>query len=310
MKRPVVVGGASVDMKARPLGNLLHGTSNIGVVERTTGGVALNISLNLSKLKLSHILITLTGDDADGSYIREACKAARVDTSLVRMVDDGHTAVYQAVMDNSGDLYVGISAMSIFDRLTPAFLSDFEPALADASFIVADTNIPSETLVYLSTICRKDMIPFWVEPTAVDKCGRLLPALSDITYLSPNIEELQELAGASLDTVQDLYEAARDLVEEGVEHVFVTMGAEGVAWVNRDGYQHLPSRTVSVRDVNGAGDAFVSAAIWAILKGLPMEKALTYGNAAALLAIGVHESVCSDLTPELLEYKQKEYYGQ
>ncbi|MHC9542221.1 MAG: carbohydrate kinase family protein [Vulcanimicrobiota bacterium] len=309
MKRPVVVGGASVDLKARPLGNLLHGTSNIGVVERTTGGVALNISLNLARLKLSHILVTLTGDDADGAYIREVCKASRVDTSLVRMEQGERTAIYQAVMDNSGELYVGISAMSIFDRLTPAFLSDFEPVLSDASFIVADTNIPSETLVFLSTICSRDMIPLWVEPTAIDKCGKLLPALSGITYLSPNIEELQELAGTPLGTIQDLYEAARDLVEEGVEHVFVTMGAEGVVWVTRDGYQHLPSRSVSVRDVNGAGDAFVSAVIWAILKGLPMEKALTYGNAAALLTIGVHESVYSALTPELLEYKQKEYYG-
>ncbi len=309
MKRPVVVGGASVDLKARPLGNLLHGTSNIGVVERTTGGVALNISLNLAQLKLSHILITLVGDDADGAYIREVCKASRIDTSLVRTEQGERTALYQAVMDNSGELYVGISAMSIFDRLTPVFLSGFESVLSDASFIIADTNIPSETLIYLSSLCQRDMIPLWIEPTALDKCGKLLPALSGITYLSPNAEELEALAGTPLGTPVNLYEAARDLVEEGVEHVFVTMGAEGVIWVTRDGYRHLPSRRVSVRDVNGAGDAFVAAVIWAVLKGLPMEKALTYGTTAALLTIGVNESVYAALTPELLEYKQKEYYG-
>jgi pseudouridine kinase len=309
MKRPVVIGGASIDLKARPLGNLVHGTSNIGMVERTTGGVALNISLNLARLKLSHILVTMVGDDADGAYIREVCKASRIDTSLVRIEQGERTAIYQAVMDNSGELYIGISAMSIFDRLTPAFLSDFESVLADASFIVTDTNIPSETLLYLSSLCQKDMIPLWVEPTALDKCGKLLPALSGITYLSPNAEELQELAGTPLGTPDDLVEAARDLVEEGVEHVFVTMGSDGVVWVTRDGYHHLPSRPVTVRDVNGAGDSFVAAVIWAILKGAPMEKALTYGNAAALLTIGAHESVCPDLTPELLEYKQKEYYG-
>jgi pseudouridine kinase len=307
MKKPVVIGGASVDLKGRPDGKLVFHTSNRGSLEKSTGGVAFNIALSLARLGIPPHFITLRGDDPEGRYIEEMCKKGGITTNHVIIAEDEKTAVYHAILDEKGELSVGIAAMKIYDSLTPSRIMPFEPLIREAPLVVADANPPAETLHYLSRLCREYNVPLFIEPTAADKCCKIFPSLEGVTYLSPNLEELEALHGKPMGSYEELLAAARHLVEKGIGQVFVTLGREGVLWVNAEGSLHRNTVEIEAKDVTGAGDAFVSGIVWALLHEISLRDALSYGIAASILTIQVYESVHPDLSPELLKTLRNEY---
>ena len=61
-------------------------------------------------------------------------------------------------------------------------------------------------------------------------------------------------------------------------------------------YTEEPYRNIEVVDRIGSGDAYVSGVLYAILSGLPMQKAVEYGNAMAALKETVAGDIpCTDL---------------
>lgn len=301
MNNPLVIGGAAVDLKGLPLAALKPGASNLGVLRRSTGGVGLNIALNLAALGLQPAFISLAGNDGDGDFIVARCRAAGLDTARVARVDDEATAVFSAIIDEKGGLVAGISAMAIFERLTPAFLEPHRELIAAAPLVVMDANAPEETVAWVSALARERGVPLWLEPTAFDTCGRIRRHLAGATWVSPNVEELEALAGRRAGSPRDRLEAARQLLAMGVREVFVTCGDDGVLHVAADAESAVPAPVVSATDATGAGDAFVAGTVAGLLAGLATPAALRRGMAAAHLTLQVPESVHPGLSPALLE---------
>ncbi|MEU1671412.1 5-dehydro-2-deoxygluconokinase [Streptomyces roseifaciens] len=78
--------------------------------------------------------------------------------------------------------------------------------------------------------------------------------------------------------------AARALLAAGVELAVVKRGPEGVLAVHRDGTTaEVPPVKVEVVNGLGAGDAFGGALCHGLLAGWPLERTLTYANAAGAL---------------------------
>ncbi|MEH6378291.1 PfkB family carbohydrate kinase, partial [Streptomyces sp. KLMMK] len=78
--------------------------------------------------------------------------------------------------------------------------------------------------------------------------------------------------------------AARALLAAGVELAVVKRGPEGVLAVHRDGTTaEVPPVEVEVVNGLGAGDAFGGALCHGLLAGWPLDRTLTYANAAGAL---------------------------
>lgn len=306
MIKPVIIGGATIDIKGKPFNKLVPGTSNAGLIEKTTGGVGFNICLNLAKLGLKPSLVTLIGNDAEGKLLKSICKTSNIDTSSVSVIKDEVTATYHAIIDEDGGLFGAIAAMNIFDKLTPEILSQHEEMLLKAPFIIADTNPPPETLEYISDLCFNNKIPLWIEPASSDKAWKILGCLKGITYLSPNTEELEVLVGRSLNDNSELISAGAELKEKGVQNVFITCDKDGVIWISDNEVIHRKNKEEQVTDTTGAGDAFVAGTIWSLSNGFTIKESINYGMCAAILTIDVYESVNPFLNEELLKSTLKE----
>lgn len=298
-----------VDLKGWPRHRLVPHTSNIGTLGRRPGGVAFNIAANLARLGCHPTFLSAVGDDPDGDYLLGQCALPGIDTGRVRRVAGASTPVYLAVLDESGDLAVAVAAMDLCDVMTPELLGIDDALGEHPPLVLADANLPPATLDHLARSCRQHDVPLWVEPTTADKCQRLRSCLDSITFLSPNHEELEVLVGRPLPADADLHEGARCLVAQGVAHVFVTLGPQGVLWVSREGARWHATASVPVRDVTGAGDAFVAGAAWAIAQGLPMQEAVDCGIASSLLAIQVVDSVPPALGPALVHATRQRFLG-
>lgn len=283
MKKILVIGGATIDLKASPKKTLLEGTSNIGSISLSLGGVAFNIARNLASLQFPVSFISSVGKDFYGEKIIEECGKFKID--YYNICSEKTTAIYDAVLSHTGELAVAIAAMDIFEDITPAAIEPFYGQIKSSRMVVCDTNIPLTTIEAIANVCRKNSIELMIDPTAEDKCHKLKNVMHCIDYLSPNDEELEVLSGMNVKNMTAREKAARKLLGKGVRNVIVSCGENGAVFVNADRTIIENAFNVRAVDVTGAGDSLIAAVIGGILDGESHREALLSGIAAASATI-------------------------
>jgi 6-phosphofructokinase 2 len=115
----------------------------------------------------------------------------------------------------------------------------------------------------------------------------LAAALAEGVYLvKPNLRELTELCGQTLDTPAQWHAAARALVAGGqAEVVALTLGHLGALLVTRDDAWNAPPLPIQVASAVGAGDSFVGGMVWALQHHRPLTDAFAWGVAAGSAAL-------------------------
>ncbi|NBF02454.1 1-phosphofructokinase [Pseudomonas sp. Fl5BN2] len=119
---------------------------------------------------------------------------------------------------------------------------------------------------------------------ALDTSGAALRAglAAGPWLVKPNTEELAD----ALDSpVASVAEAARQLHAQGVEHVVISHGAEGVSWFSAaPSLQALPPKVRVVSTV-GAGDSLLAGMLHGLLSAQPFEQTLRTATAIAAMAV-------------------------
>ena len=123
--------------------------------------------------------------------------------------------------------------------------------------------------------------------------------------ITPNRKEACEALGVDLLEKVDPLFLGKEIAERfGIDHVLVTLGAEGMYWYGRlekESYQ-LPARARRVFDVSGAGDTVVAVMALGISAGLSVKQCMEYANAAAGRVVekwGTQPILASELIEEL-----------
>ena len=133
-------------------------------------------------------------------------------------------------------------------------------------------------------------------PLVLDSSGAALRAGLAVGpwLIKPNAEELAEACELPSETGAELHAAALRLRQQGVEHVLLSRGAEGVSWFGPDiALQAQPPRVEVVSTV-GAGDSLLAATLHGLLAGWSAERSLRLATAIAAQAVtqigfGIHD---------------------
>lgn len=104
--------------------------------------------------------------------------------------------------------------------------------------------------------------------------------------IKPNEDELGEARGTDLAAPQALAAEAGRLRSEGIEHVVISQGAEGVSWFSPNGALHAHPPKVQVVSTVGAGDSLLAGMLHGLLEGWPAERTLAHATAIAAQAVG------------------------
>ena len=172
----------------------------------------------------------------------------------------------------SGSDTDGLSDTDISAAITPDYLSRHLDELNGAAAVAIDGNLTSETIAWLGAHCTA---PLFADPVSVTKAERMRPALGALHTFKPNLTEGQNLTGES--SPEGVVAA---LLAQGVQRVFLSMGAEGILAATRDETVHLPCLPTCMVNTTGGGDAVMAALVWAYLEGLDLRET----TAAALRA--------------------------
>ena len=297
----VVVGGVNVDIGGRSFAPLVEADSNPGSVSISLGGVGRNIAHNLSLLGTEVRMLTAYGDDLNGERVAASCSSLGIDLSYAQQIPGGTTSTYLYLTDPNGEMALAVSDMEICKQISPQYLAANLPLLQNAQIVVADTNIPAESLQYLAENCT---CPLFIDPVSTTKAEKLRPILSRIHTLKPNKLEAELLSGIRIRTDEDLEAAAAKLLEMGVHRLFISLGAEGVyAAMGNQRVRH-PNLPGNMVNTTGCGDAFMAAIVWAYLEGMDLASTARAGLAAGSIAMESAETINPAMSEAALKARQ------
>ena len=298
----VVVGGVNVDIGGHSFRPLVASDSNPGRITVSLGGVGRNIAHNLSLMGLDVRLLTAYGNDLNGERVAASCSELGIDLSCALRVSGESTSTYLYMTDERGEMALAVSDMEVCQRITPEYLAANLPLLQNAQVVVADCNIPAESLEYLA---HHVTVPLFIDPVSTVKAEKLRPIMDKIHTLKPNRLEAELLSGIRITSKEDVSRAADKLLEMGVHRLFISLGSDGVLAAMGNERLWLPNLPGQMVNTTGCGDAFTAALVWAYLEGMDLRNTALAGLAAGCIAMESRETINPAMSAERLKTRMK-----
>jgi 5-dehydro-2-deoxygluconokinase len=298
----ITMGRVGVDFYPTSSGSLV----NVQFFEKFLGGSPTNVAVAAARLGERTALITRTGPDPFGEFVRAALKGYGVDDRFVRSVagfqtpvtfcetfPPDHFPLYFYRAPKAPDLEIYTTELD-FDAIKNARL--FWTTVSGLS--VEPSR--SATMAALSardhahpTVLDLDYRPmFWTSAEAAGEASR--DALAHASVAVGNLAEAEVAVGSA-----NPDEAADRLLALGVELAVIKLGPEGVLAKTR--HERVLASPVPIDVVNGlgAGDAFGGAFCHGILADWALGDVIHFANAAG--AIVASRLGCSEAMPTTKE---------
>ena len=271
--RIAVVGSNMVDLvtyvKRMPVrGETVEAPS----FEMGHGGKGANQAVAAAKLGASVVMVTAVGDDMFADNTIKNLASLGVDTTYVKRVMGKSSGVAPIMVEPSGENSILIVKGANADLL-PADVERAAEALKTCDLILLQLEVPLETVYAAIAFGKRHGVRTILNPAPAT---RELDAekVRDVSFFIPNETELAILTGLPVSTEQEIGDAARSLVANGVETVIVTLGSRGALLTTAEGVRRIDPVRVEPVDTTGAGDAFVGSFARYFAGGLPLEAAL------------------------------------
>lgn len=138
----------------------------------------------------------------------------------------------------------------------------------------------------------------------IDPKGKNWNKYTGAGLITPNVKELSDIAGYSVDNEDAAIEkAAREVIERyRLISLLVTRSERGMSLVTPEKSIHLPTHSEEVFDVSGAGDTVVATLSICLANGMEIPEAMQIANVAAGIVvkkIGTATLSCEELHESL-----------
>jgi 5-dehydro-2-deoxygluconokinase len=285
------------------------GLEEVRTFQKFLGGSATNVAVAAARYGRSVALVTRTGADPFGRYVRQEAGRLGVDPAFISAGDGPPTPVTFCEVFPPDDfpLYFYRYPTAPDLQLTPDDLP--QAAVRDARIlwltVTGLSQEPSRSAHVAAleararqthTILDLDYRPmFWADPAEASE--QVAAALSHVTVAVGNREECEVAVGET-----EPQRAADALLERGLELAIVKQGPKGVLAATADERVEVPPFPVEVVNGLGAGDAFGGALVHGLLSGWDLRRILEFANVAGALVAAKLE--CSTAMPDQAEVEQ------
>lgn len=301
------IGAANVDVYCKSRIKIRTHYDHPADIKSSVGGVTRNILVNLSKLGTNTKFITAVGDDGYGNTIMHDLKVNNIDRSNVLMIQNKTSSVFMQIQDENNDMYLAVCDMSILDYVTIDYIRSKRNLILSSKLVLVDSSFALEALEEILDIC-KDKVPVFIDPISDNYALKIKPYVGRFTCIKPNKTELENLSGMKINNDKDLYTACEKLLSKGLKKIFVSLGKDGILYMDDQGHRMKKKLKPVKKMVNasGAGDASMASIIYGEINNLNIEKTIDYALAAGIAAISSEKTINDDMSINLLNKILKE----
>ncbi|MGN0159271.1 MAG: carbohydrate kinase [Brotaphodocola sp.] len=268
--RLCAIGEALIDFIPEVKGQRLK---DVPAFSRVAGGAPANVAGAVTKLGIPSKFLTKLGDDPFGDYIVEVLQDAGIDTSCIRRDEEGETALafvslavdgnrdFKFYRKNSADLRYCADDIPA-DVLDDCGMIHFcsvdlvESPMKQAHRRLIEMAQEKGVLISFDPNLRFSL---WEDIGDLKRTVREFLPCADIVKISD--EELEFITGHT-----DIEQAALQLLADGCKCVVYTKGKDGAQAFTRNGMAQAAGYPVEVRDTTGAGDSFIGAFLFCLLR--------------------------------------------
>lgn len=306
-KQIICIGAALVDELYSATAPMLLATTNDATVHRSAGGVSRNVAHQLALLGLPVQLISVFGNDGEGDWLKTICDYSNIKLDAA-ITTHSLTGKYTGILNYDKSLFTALITNAELDLITPQHLQTHESLLSTAAVIVVDANISVTSVEWLAVFCDTNKIPLVIEPVSVPPAAKFCNMdLKGVYMLTPNEDELPALCtNKNYTTIQ---QQAEELLNRGVEKVWLHSGAAGSTLLTKEKSIHLPAPNVSnIKDVTGAGDGSLSGFILAQYLGKTDEESLKIAHTLSAEILQVNGAIATHIKQDELLALVSKYY--
>jgi len=307
----LTVGRVGVDLYPQQSGVPLAHVSSFA---KFLGGTATNVAVGAARLGRRSAVLTKVGADGFGDFVREAMLGYGVDPSYVGTSTDLRTPVVFCALDPPEDPPLLFYRQPVAPDLTLSaddvpwdLVRDVpllwvtgtgvcqDPARATQLDMLAHRGRP-DPVRGRYTVLDLDWRPmFWASPDAASRAYERM--LGYVNVAVGNRDEVEVAVGT-----RDPEEAARRLLDLGIELALVKQGGDGVLVATPQASTTVPPRPVEVVCGLGAGDAFGACLCHGLLAGWDPVTIAEHANVAG--AIVASRLACSEAMPTIEEIEK------
>jgi ribokinase len=222
----------------------------------------------------------MVGSDAFGRESLARLEAAGVDVTEVG-VAPGESGVALITVSNEGANSI-VVVPGANAAVTPEYLESKRSVVAMAGMVLAQLEIPLETVVRLAEMCEQEQVPLMLDPAPAAPLPDSL--LTRCAWITPNETEAKLYAGNA--GKRDPAAVAASLLARGVDGVVLKLGARGSYLAMRSRvHERVRAFAVKAVDSTAAGDTFNGAFAVGLMQGASPADAARFAAGAAAISV-------------------------
>jgi ribokinase len=229
--------------------------------------------------------IACVGSDSFGDTAVNAWKKDGISVDLVVRDQSAPSGVALIFVDSAAENCIAV-APGANDRLAPADIDRGTSAIAAASIMLLQLEVPLETVRHALAVARSCGTRTILNPAPARPLDQEI--LASISIITPNETEAELLTGVRIDDDASAERAATLLLERGPETVIITLGSRGAFLATGTMRKLIPGFAVTPVDTVAAGDVFNGALAVALAEKRSLIESIRFGHAAAAISVTRH----------------------
>jgi ribokinase len=283
MTKITIIGSSNTDMVIKS-GHLPAPGETVlgGDFFMNPGGKGANQAVAAARLGGEVHFVCKVGKDVFGETALQQFKQDGINTQFVTQDPLAPSGIALINVDAKGENCITV-ASGANNCLSKGDIDAASEIFEAGDFVLTQLETPLETVVYAAKIAAKKGLKVVLNPApAADLPAELFPHLYAIT---PNETEAELLTGIPVNDLLSAEKAANILLHKGVQHVIITLGAEGALYKTAYDTEHIPVAKVEAKDTTAAGDCFNGALVVGLSEGMSWTEAITFACKAASISV-------------------------
>lgn len=257
-----------------------------GPAQREPGGGGLNVARVVHRLG-GHCTAVYPAGGPSGAWLDAHLREAGIPLQRIAIAGETRESFTVQAQDSGLEYRFVLPGPVLSEAEWQACLDALDAQPQPPAFVVASGSLPpgapADFYARLAESAQRRGVRM-----VLDSSGAALrEGLRQGVYLvKPNLRELGELLGETLDDPARWRPAAQQLIDAGqAQVVALSLGERGALLVTRDGAWQAPALPITLASSVGAGDSFVGAMAWALQAGHTLPDAFAWGVAAGSAAL-------------------------